>query len=369
MPDIVVRNLSLRYGPTVAVHDVSLTVSDGEYCVLLGPSGCGKTSVLRMIAGFAPPTSGEIVIDDRDVTRVYPGDRGIAMIFQSYALYPHLSVRGNFDFPLRAAKLSADDRRARIAEVADLLHLADLLDRYPRELSGGQQQRVAVGRALVRQCRILLLDEPLGNLDAKLRVEMRSTLKRLQRDFQMTAIHVTHDQVEAQALADQIVVIEGGYVRQNGPPEAIYDQPVNRFVAGFVGTPAMNFLEGTLATDGSLVTGAGWWLSTREANDDAPHRWPGVRPGDALTVGVRPEHLLVHLERESGGFPAEVYVVEPQGNEVILDLAVGPLLLRARCDKSLWPRRPQMNEEVYLSADPSTLHGFNPATGERLAEA
>jgi multiple sugar transport system ATP-binding protein len=362
LPPIDVKNLALHYGPTIAVDDVSIHIEDGEYCVLLGPSGCGKTSVLRMIAGFVTPTRGQVLIDGQDVTGLYPGDRGIAMIFQSYALYPHLTVRQNFDFPLKAARLSAEERQSRIREVGELLHLTELLDRYPRELSGGQQQRVAVGRALVRRCRILLLDEPLGNLDAKLRVEMRSTLKRLQRDFQMTAIHVTHDQVEAQALADQIVVMEGGFVRQAGTSEEIYDHPTTRFVAGFVGTPAMNFLEGRVDHGGARIEGEGWWL---------PFRGSGV--GDQgsgntekLLVGVRPEHLFVHLEKDSGGFPAEVYVIEPQGNEVIFDLAVGSMILRARAEKTLWPRRPQMNETVYLTADPAFLHLFDPKTGNRL---
>lgn len=355
MPTIEVQGLGLRYGPSVAVHDVSMHVNDGEYCVLLGPSGCGKTSMLRMIAGFVPPTQGTITIDGRDVTRLYPGDRGIAMIFQSYALYPHLTVRQNFDFPLKAARLPASERAERIHEAADLLHLSELLGRYPRELSGGQQQRVALGRALVRRCRILLLDEPLGNLDAKLRIEMRSVLKRLQRDLGMTAIHVTHDQVEAQALADQIVVMESGYIRQAGSAEELYDRPVNRFVAGFLGTPAMNFLEGRPSADRMRVEGEGWEFPCPERRA-LPSR---------VTVGVRPEHLNVHLKQTVGSFPAEIYVMEPQGNELIIDLAVGEQILRARAGRADWPRRPQMNETVYLTAASAAMHFFDTETGER----
>ena len=358
MPALDLRDLALRYGSATAVHDVSLHVEDGEYCVLLGPSGCGKTSVLRMVAGFIAPTQGTISIGDRDVTRVYPGDRGIAMIFQSYALYPHLTVRGNFDFPLKAARLPPEERTVRIAEVAELLHLSDLLDRHPRELSGGQQQRVALGRALVRRCRILLLDEPLGNLDAKLRVEMRSLLKRIQRDLGMTAIHVTHDQVEAQALADRIVVMESGRVRQTGSAEELYDRPASRFVAGFLGSPSMNFLEGRASADGARIEGDGWFTTLPEK----------ARPSGAVTVGVRPEDFSVSLEKAPNAFPAEVYVIEPQGSEVILDLSVAGQILRVRADKTSWSRRPEMNETVYLAADPAALHLFDAVTGERLGD-
>jgi multiple sugar transport system ATP-binding protein len=403
MPDIELRDLTIKYGATAAVSGVSLDVLDREYCVLLGPSGCGKTSILRAIAGFAALAAGAIRIGGRDVTRLYPGDRDVAMIFQDYALYPHMTVRGNFAFPLQAMRLGRAEQEQRIREVAQLLRMEDLLDRYPRELSGGQQQRVAVGRALVRRCPVLLLDEPLGNLDAKLRVETRASLKRIQRDLAVTAVHVTHDQVEALALADRIVVMEQGEIRQIGSPEQVYERPDNLFVAQFVGTPAMNVLPCRLQQEGErwLLVGAGFhvpvehrrsrlcstpWSTAAPPNDrraakpDGPP-WrssdlatsPGCVPPPlanyrdrAILLGIRAEHVRLAPEPGPDYFPAQVYVTEPQGSEVIVDMQVGGEIVRARGDKEEWAFAAQGQTEVYAAFPFPRAHLFDPDTHRRI---
>jgi len=350
MATVRLENLTLRFGRFEAVKNASLKVQDGEYCVLLGPSGCGKTSILRMIAGFARPSEGRVFVDDTEITHAYPGDRNIAMIFQNYALYPHLTVRGNFEFPLKAQKLSRQEIDRRVDEVADLLRMTGLLDRYPRELSGGQQQRVAVGRAIIRQAKVLLLDEPLGNLDAKLRVEMRANLKEIQRNLGVTAIHVTHDQIEAQALADKIVVMDAGSIQQAGSPEDVYEHPANRFVAGFIGTPAMNFFECRISREGSryLLNGPGFRLPM-SLEIGLPER---------ATLGIRPEHLEVFAEPAEGRIEGSVRLVEPQGNMVILDLTIGEATAQAMEDKERLGFTPVTGQKVYLLFRPDKVHLF-----------
>ncbi|MCC6446926.1 MAG: ABC transporter ATP-binding protein [Armatimonadetes bacterium] len=348
MATVRVENLTLRYGKFEAVKKASLQVEDGEYCVLLGPSGCGKTSILRMIAGFIRPTEGHVFVNDDDITQVYPGDRNIAMIFQSYALYPHLTVRGNFEFPLKAQKLSKEEIESRVQETAGLMRMTELLDRYPRELSGGQQQRVAVGRAIIRRASVLLLDEPLGNLDAKLRVEMRASLKEIQRNLGVTAIHVTHDQIEAQALADKIVVMEAGSIQQVGSSEQVYERPTNLFVAGFIGTPAMNFFNCQTVKEVPALQGPGFRL----AMGDVTHL------PDRLTLGIRPEHLEVYPSPAEGLIAASVRLVEPQGNLVIIDLTVGEVPARAMEDKERLGFIPSTGQAVYLGFRPDKIHLF-----------
>jgi multiple sugar transport system ATP-binding protein len=374
MPDIELRDLTIKYGATAAVSGVSLDVLDREYCVLLGPSGCGKTSILRAVAGFVAPAAGAIHIGGRDVTRLYPGDRDVAMIFQDYALYPHMTVRGNFAFPLQAMKMGRAEREQRIREVAQLLRMEDLLDRYPRELSGGQQQRVAVGRALVRRCPVLLLDEPLGNLDAKLRVETRASLKRIQRDLGVTAVHVTHDQIEALALADRIVVMEEGEIRQIGSPEQVYERPDNLFVAQFVGTPAMNVLPCRLTREGErwLLAGAGFHVHVGSAAAGSTAA-PGCVPPPlanyrdrAILLGIRAEHVRLAPAPGPDYFPAQVYVTEPQGSEVIVDMQVGGEIVRARGDKEEWAFAAQGQTEVYAAFPFPRAHLFDPDTHRRI---
>jgi multiple sugar transport system ATP-binding protein len=364
MPEIALENLSVRYGRVEAVRDVCLTVRDREYCVLLGPSGCGKTSILRAIAGFISPAGGDVRIGGRSVVRLYPGDRDVAMIFQNYALYPHLTVRGNFAFPLQAQRLPAQELHERVMEIAQLLHMTHLLDRYPRELSGGEQQRVALGRALVRRCPALLLDEPLGNLDAKLRVEMRASLKQLQRQLGITAIHVTHDQTEALALADRIVVMNEGQVLQVGTPDEIYDRPANRFVAQFVGTPAMNMLRcRVVRREGAIV------LEHEDMAIQVPPFEASAltqRVGEEADVGVRPEHVRLCEPGEEGAATGVVVVTEPQGNELIVDLQVGERLLRARGPREQIGPFVSPGAKVAVSFRPERLHLFDASSGDRI---
>jgi multiple sugar transport system ATP-binding protein len=354
MAFVFLDGLTLRYGDVVAVKDVTLEIEEGEYCVLLGPSGCGKTSILRMIAGFVRPEKGRIYLAGRDITDLYPGDRGVSMIFQNFALYPHLTVFGNLAFPLWAAKAPKEEVRKRVEEIARMLHIEDLLDRYPRELSGGQQQRVAVGRALVRKSDLLLMDEPLGNIDAKLRVEMRAQLKRLQRDLGITVIHVTHDQLEAQAVADKIVVMNEGMILQIGSPEDVYYHPKNLFVAGFVGTPAMNFIEGEISK-GTFLSKV-FELPLPEGME--------LEDGREVVLGIRPEHLKISLSPFPGSLHARVYVVEPQGGEMIVDVRIEGMIWRVRCSREDLGSVPEQEQDVWIQIPPQLVHIFDKETGK-----
>jgi multiple sugar transport system ATP-binding protein len=335
------EQLNLIYGgrgssATHAVRDVDLTVADGEFCVFLGPSGCGKTSTLRMIAGLETPTSGTVRLDGRVINDLYPGERDIAMVFQSYALYPHLTVRGHFELPLKAQRVPKAERARRVAEIADMLQMTDLLDARPRQLSGGQAQRAAIGRALIRQPRLFLLDEPLTNLDAQLRLETRAALKRLQSELGITTIYVTHDQEEALSLADTIMVMNDGGVQQVATSRELYSHPVNRFVAGFVGTPPMNFVAATVHAPehpGGNGHDAAFTLDTavfrlpvasRLVDTDASAAAATLTPGTALTLGVRPEDVILGPPPADREAPrGRVTVVEPQGDERIVSVALG----------------------------------------------
>ncbi len=352
----------------VAVDDLTLTVGDGEFIILVGPSGCGKTTALRMLAGLEKVTSGRIAIEGRIINDVSPRDRDIAMVFQNYALYPHMTVFGNLAFGLRQRKVPSREIDRRVHEVSEILGLDDLLKRRPAQLSGGQRQRVAMGRALVREPKAFLLDEPLSNLDAKLRVQMRAELKRLHQRLGVTTIYVTHDQVEAMTLGDRIAVLSGGKLQQLGPPQDVYDHPANVFVAGFIGSPPMNLLRAT-ALSGRITAG--------ELELDIP----GLADGDVV-VGVRPEML-----RPAGdGLPAvpfTVDVVEPLGDEIVVHGTVvgrlagggagdqipatggGPELatVTARFDPQL---RPKVGDRIPLRIRPEAVHVFDPATGEAI---
>ncbi|NUL82687.1 MAG: ABC transporter ATP-binding protein [Armatimonadetes bacterium] len=351
MAGVSIRSVSITYGKSVAVSDVSLEIADGEYCVLLGPSGCGKTSLLRSIAGLVNPSQGRIYVGEKDVTDLYPGDRGVALVFQNYALYPHHTVRGNLAFPLRAAKRPASEIEKQVQEVAALLHLDPFLDRLPRQLSGGQQQRVAVGRALIRQPRVLLLDEPLGNLDAALRIEMRELLRELQQSRKITTVHVTHDQLEAQAVADRIVVMDVGQVCQVGSPVEIYSKPETLFVAKFIGTPAINLLPAKVE-NGSLVT------------ELAVLPNPSPSASGELLLGIRPEDLTID---EQGPIKATVSVVEPQGSEWILKLNAGGLSLHLRKGRDAMPNPPGVGQETRVSANMERARLFDAQTGRLIA--
>ncbi len=366
MTDVRLENVRVAYGGKDIVRDVSFTVESGELAVLVGRSGSGKTSLLRAITGYAPVVSGRVLIGGEDVTRRPSAKRDIAMVFQQYALYPHMTVRENWSFPLRAAKLPRAEQEARIARVAETLQMRRFLDRVPRELSGGQQQRVAMGRALVREPQIFLLDEPLGALDAKLRVEARSAFKTLQRDLGTTTIYVTHDQTEAQAIGSKIIVLDEGTIQQIGAPDEIYDTPANRFVAGLFGSPPMNFLDAELASEnghvalrcGALTLGLPSGIGAHVLED---------APSQEVTLGVRPEAIRQSMTPMAGSVPALVYVTEPLGHNVLVDLRFGEQIIRARGDRdddrlaSLQP-----DDQIHIRFDPVQIHVFDRASGRRL---
>jgi multiple sugar transport system ATP-binding protein len=356
MSTIVLKGIEKSYGSVQVIKGVDLSIEDREFCVFVGPSGCGKSTLLRMIAGLEEITEGDLLIDGQRVNDVPPSERGLAMVFQSYALYPHMSVADNMGFSLRLAGASKEERRAKVAEAARILHLDKLLDRKPKELSGGQRQRVAIGRAIVRKPKVFLFDEPLSNLDAALRVQMRIELARLHDELAATMIYVTHDQVEAMTMADKIVVLQGGMVEQAGTPLELYHHPRNLFVAGFIGSPKMNFLPVTVtevtdaATTIQLASGATLAVPVR----------PGRQKiGDAATLGIRPEHM--HLAGE-GEIVGEVMVVERLGGETFLytQLNDGTMLI-VQADGEI---PTGLHERVAIKLDPVTCHLFD---GDGLA--
>lgn len=329
MAEVRLENLRKRFEGTTAVSDISLTIADGEFLALLGPSGCGKTTTLRMIAALEQPTSGRIHIGGRDVTKIPAQRRDVAMVFQDYALYPHMTVGQNVGYPLKVRRRSRTEIERRTAEVAGVLGLVPLLARRPGQLSGGQQQRAAVARSLVYEPQALLLDEPLSNLDAKLRLEARSFLRGFQRRLKITTIYVTHDQAEAMALADRIAVMEEGRVQQLGPPLDVYRRPASTFVASFIGSPAMNLLRGEIA-DGCLVA-PGMRIeaaSLRTVQSNAT-------VGDRLQAGIRPEHLRLAGERETVALEGQAFAIEPLGAETLVHLRAGEqeLVMRLAGDR------------------------------------
>src|SRR6202521_2608229 len=312
MAAVSIRAVRKNFGSTQVIRGVDIDIADGEFCVLVGPSGCGKSTLLRMIAGLEEITDGEVSIGGKVVNRVAPKQRDIAMVFQNYALYPHMTVRDNMSFALMLAKQSKSEIEAHVAKAANILGLTVLLDRYPRQLSGGQRQRVAMGRAIVRDPQVFLFDEPLSNLDAKLRVQMRTEIKELHQRLKTTSIYVTHDQIEAMTMADKIVVMKDGVVEQIGDPLDLYDRPDNQFVASFIGSPAMNFLKGKIKANGSAgfegPNGVKLPLASAPANSE----------GRPVVYGIRPEHLAIGSD-----FKAEVSVVEPTGSETQVFAKVG----------------------------------------------
>jgi len=311
-----------RFGAVTALHALDLNVPDHAFLALLGPSGCGKTTALRILAGLELPTAGRVLIGERDVTRLQPRDRDVAMVFQSYALYPHMTVAQNIAYPLRIRKIDAADQARRVSEVASALEVDHLLDRRPRQLSGGQRQRIALARAIVREPAAFLMDEPLSNLDARLRLTMRGEIKRLCHRLGATTLYVTHDQAEALTMADLVAVMRDGELQQIAPPNEIYDRPANRFVATFVGSPAMNLLSAAVDGDGLHIGNVTLPLPAS--------RLGACRTADIKAVGIRPEDVSLV---EAGGaaiLSAEVYVVEPMGNETLVELRVNNERLTAR---------------------------------------
>jgi multiple sugar transport system ATP-binding protein len=360
MAKVTIRRLNKYYdGGFHAVKDVDLEIRDKEFMVLVGPSGCGKTTTLRMVAGLEEISSGDVLIGTQVVNDLPPMDRDIAMVFQNYALYPHKSVFNNMAFGLQMRKYPKPEIEKRVREAAAILGIESLLDRKPRQLSGGQRQRVAVGRAIVRHPEVFLFDEPLSNLDAKLRVQMRVELKRLHERLETTAIYVTHDQVEAMTLGDRVVVMRDGWVQQVGEPLELYGKPANRFVAGFIGSPAMNFAEVRIAQSETAL-----WAEAQGLRVQVPPELnERVRPytGKNAVLGVRPEalHLANGTDASEYTFDTSVDVVEPLGNEILLNFRVGAAPMVARVDPGV---RVKVHENVRLALDPARVHFFDAQT-------
>jgi multiple sugar transport system ATP-binding protein len=356
MAEVVLQNLNKNFDEVYAVKDVNLSIRDKEFMVLVGPSGCGKTTTLRMVAGLESISSGRILIDDKVINELAPMDRDIAMVFQNYALYPHMSVYDNMAFGLKMRKFDRADIARRVQEAAEILGMQELLKRKPRQLSGGQRQRVALGRAIVRHPQVFLFDEPLSNLDAKLRVQMRVELKKLHDRLGTTAIYVTHDQVEAMTLGDRVVVMRDGLVQQVGEPLELYNEPANRFVAGFLGSPSMNFATVVAhQTDGAL------WAEDDGIRIKVPGQTAGRLgryAGQQVTMGIRPEDLHVATEADPSelGFDATVEVVEKLGSEILLDVAVGPHTMVASVEPNV---RINVRDRLRLALNPERLHFFD----------
>ena len=354
MASVQIHDVRKSFGGFEVLHGVTVPIEDGAFVVLVGPSGCGKSTLLRMLAGLENITSGTISIGDRVVNNVQPKERDIAMVFQNYALYPHMTVADNMGFSLKLRGAESRTIAQKVKKAADILDLTRLLDRFPRQLSGGQRQRVAMGRAIVRDPQVFLFDEPLSNLDAKLRVAMRAEIKELHQRLKTTTVYVTHDQIEAMTMADKIVVMQDGIVEQIGAPLDLYDHPDNKFVAGFIGSPAMNFIEGTLkSNDGQpcVETVNGARLPLKMA--------PAASDGRAVTYGIRPEHL----EIASDGIEAEVVVVEPTGSETQIMARIGAQdIIAVLRDRTVV----KPGDKIHLKPRVSAAHLFDKDSGVRL---
>jgi multiple sugar transport system ATP-binding protein len=355
MASVTIRDVRKSFGAVEVIHGVDIDIEDGEFVVLVGPSGCGKSTLLRMIAGLESISSGDILIDDRVVNQVPPKARDIAMVFQNYALYPHMKVYDNMAFSLKLRKAPRAEIDQRVQEAAKILGLEPLLARYPRQLSGGQRQRVAMGRAIVRDPQVFLFDEPLSNLDAKLRVAMRAEIKALHYRVGETTIYVTHDQIEAMTMADKIVVMQSGNIEQIGAPLELYDRPDNRFVAGFIGSPAMNFVRGRVARNAAaeVVTPEGETIPAPDV--------PGMEDGREVILGIRPEHLTHATDGQ--GFAASVVVTEPTGSEVQVLAKHGEDDVVAVFRERFMPEPGQV---IRLMPDLANTHVFDAKTGRVL---
>ena len=350
MVKIRYQNVGKTFGQVTVLTDFDVEVPDGTFLALLGPSGCGKTTALRIMSGLEQPSQGRVFLGDRDVTDTPPRGRDIAMVFQSYALYPQFKVADNIAYPLRIRKVPKQQRAAEVARVAELLGLTPLLDRKPRQLSGGERQRVALARAIIRRPSAFLMDEPLSNLDAQLRIQMRTEIKRLQKELAVTTLYVTHDQVEAMTMADNVAIMYGGKLQQHATPAKLYAQPANTFVARFVGSPPMNILSGSI-TDGVF-----------RCVDAEIHVGP-TAPDGYVQLGFRPEAASIVAASEPGVMPARIYTVEPLGNEVIVSFLIGDTIVhvRAPADSPV-----AMGDNCGLRFDLRYIHLFSPADGRRL---
>jgi len=361
MAELEFRDVVKRYGEVMAVNSVSLTVEDGEFVALVGPSGCGKTTSLNLMAGLLEVSDGDILIGGRRVNDVDPKDRDVAMVFQNYALYPNKTVRQNLAFPLKMRRLGRTEIEAKVDAAARLLEITHLLDRRPRELSGGQQQRVALGRALVRDPQVFLMDEPLSNLDAKLRVQMRAELKRFHQDLNATVVYVTHDQLEAMTMADRMAVMSGGILQQYDRPERVFEEPENVFVAGFVGSPAMNLVEARLAREDGIpvAVAEGWSLPL----DAGATRRAEQATGDRIVIGARHSHIGLRTDETPGAVPARVYTIEPTGDVTFAHVRLGATMIVVSVDPTV---RLAADQPVWLQFDVDRLHLFDGGTERRL---
>lgn len=355
---VEIKKLDLAFGAVKVLQGLDLSINEGEFLVLLGSSGCGKSTLLNCIAGLLEVTDGQIFIKGRNVTWAEPSERGIGMVFQSYALYPQMSVRGNLSFGLKNARVPRAEIEKRVARAAEILQIEPLLDRKPGALSGGQRQRVAIGRALVRDVDVFLFDEPLSNLDAKLRVDLRVELKRLHNQLQNTMIYVTHDQIEAMTLADRIAVMKGGAIMQLGSPDEIYNRPRNLYVADFIGSPSMNFVAGVLeggrfVTDDMIIPMSGYAFAS-----------PGT-PDCAAVIGMRPEHVVTGalVANAPLSFDVDIDLVEPMGSDTLVYAKLGPHPFRIRMDGQA---QVKAGERMKIGIDPSRASLFDKTTGERL---
>ncbi|MEO1025369.1 MAG: sn-glycerol-3-phosphate ABC transporter ATP-binding protein UgpC [Pseudomonadota bacterium] len=352
MAQIKLKNLTKRWGDFVGVDDQSLDIADKEFLVLLGPSGCGKTTTMRMIAGLEDPTAGEIWIGDRMVNDDLPKDRDVAMVFQNYGLYPHMTIYDNIAYPLKVRGVAKSDIDPRVRHAAEQVELSEFLDRKPKALSGGQRQRVALARAIVRTPKVFLMDEPLSNLDAKLRVTMRAELKHLSRELKITTVYVTHDQIEAMTLADRVAVMKNGVIQQLGTPDEIYNDPANLFVAGFIGSPAMNLINGSVSGSQFVTTGG-----TRLVQVHSEDR-------DSVVLGVRADDMRVLPEGE-GDIDVRIYAFENTGEATLLTVQWGQQRVIAKGDRHL---RKEQDDMISISLDPAHLYVFDPATGNRIRD-
>ncbi|MCE6968338.1 sn-glycerol-3-phosphate ABC transporter ATP-binding protein UgpC [Cereibacter sphaeroides] len=353
MANVQISNVVKRYGAVQVMHGVNVDIEDGEFVVLVGPSGCGKSTLLRMLAGLEEISGGTISIGGRVVNDVIPKDRDIAMVFQSYALYPHKTVYDNMGFPLKMANRPKAEIDAKVRKAAEILDLTKYLDRYPKALSGGQRQRVAMGRAIVRDPQVFLFDEPLSNLDAKLRVTMRLEIKELHQRLKTTIVYVTHDQIEAMTMADKIVVMRDGRVEQVGAPLDLYDNPQNIFVAGFIGSPSMNFIHGRIASS------AGRKVFRSEGGLELPVPETRAAEGQAVTYGIRPEHIQVG----PGGIPVKVVVLEPTGSETQIFARSGGELIDAIVKDRI---QAPPGDEIGYHIDPARVHLFDRQSEKRI---
>ncbi len=357
--EVRLEHLTKRWGKVTAVDDMNLDIRSGEFVAFLGPSGCGKTTTLLMIAGIYKPTSGFIKFDGRVVNKLPPKDRNVGMVFQSYALYPHMTVYENLTFPLKLKGVPEKEQREKAQRIADMMGIGHLMDRYPAQLSGGQQQRVALGRALIKEPALLLFDEPLSNLDARLRLTMRAEIKRLQMDLGITSIYVTHDQVEAMTMADRIAVMRDGKLQAFATPEELYERPRTLFVAGFIGNPPMNFMDVEVVQEGERY----YAVNPDLRLEVDPERGAKAAGRGRVIMGIRPEHIRLAQEGETPDLQGEVFLVEPLGRDDLINVTVGQTHLHFLVDPAL---KLNIGDRIQLKVDTSRVQFFDPVTERSL---